>query len=388
MKAISILHVFDCYLPETENWAYRMLKSIPDTEIRVAAIRFNGKFQDKDFSFYRFPLNPFRYATTFFGTVLIPGLIKPLYPYYLRNRMQSPDIIHAHFANTSYFFLKLKKLFNRPFVISFYGFDYGALPAATERWKERYQKLFNEADLFLCEGAAGVQLLEAQGCPAEKIGIARIGVEIERIPFFKRIKHPCRLNLLQVATFRKKKGHRDTIAAFAAALKECPHMHLTLVGEDSGDGTREEVLTKITRMGIGDHITIIDKIDYTHLHLFMKDFDVFIQPSCFTEECDCEGGAPVALLDAQATGLPVIATQHCDIPEVVLHGHTGLLAPEHDIVMLTEHIKAFYYMDGAAYDRYSEQARAHVQHSYNARICGVRLRRWYEKLLNKGCYVP
>lgn len=39
-----------------------------------------------------------------------------------------------------------------------------------------------------------------------------------------------------------------------------------------------------------------------------------------------EGGAPIALLDAQATGLPVLSTRHCDIPFEVEHERTGLLA--------------------------------------------------------------
>ena len=34
---------------------------------------------------------------------------------------------------------------------------------------------------------------------------------------------------------------------------------------------------------------------------------------------DCEGGAPIVLLDAQATGLPIISTKHCDIPDEVSH---------------------------------------------------------------------
>ncbi len=62
-------------------------------------------------------------------------------------------------------------------------------------------------------------------------------------------------------------------------------------------------------------------------------------PVATLKDMDCEGGAPVVLLDAQATGMPVISTTHCDIPDEVVHGETGLLSPEKDVGALAELIK-------------------------------------------------
>jgi colanic acid/amylovoran biosynthesis glycosyltransferase len=46
----------------------------------------------------------------------------------------------------------------------------------------------------------------------------------------------------------------------------------------------------------------------------------------------------VVLPDAQTTGMPVIATWHCDIPNVIIDGKTGLLVPERDVNSLAEAI--------------------------------------------------
>lgn len=54
---------------------------------------------------------------------------------------------------------------------------------------------------------------------------------------------------------------------------------------------------------------------------------------------NAEGGAPVAILEAQATGLSVISSYHADIPEVVVDGKSALLAPERDVETLAKHIE-------------------------------------------------
>ena len=51
-----------------------------------------------------------------------------------------------------------------------------------------------------------------------------------------------------------------------------------------------------------------------------------------------EGGAPVAILEAQATGLPVVPSYHVDIPEAVVDGKSALLAHERDAETLAKHL--------------------------------------------------
>ena len=56
----------------------------------------------------------------------------------------------------------------------------------------------------------------------------------------------------------------------------------------------------------------------------------FVQHSITADNGDMEG-TPVAVLEASAAGLPVISTFHAGIPDVIIHGETGLLVEEHDV---------------------------------------------------------
>jgi colanic acid/amylovoran biosynthesis glycosyltransferase len=63
----------------------------------------------------------------------------------------------------------------------------------------------------------------------------------------------------------------------------------------------------------------------------MQNCDIIFQPSVTASNGDSEGGAPTILIEAQAAGMPVLSTDHADIPEIVLDGKTGLLAREGDV---------------------------------------------------------
>ncbi len=66
-----------------------------------------------------------------------------------------------------------------------------------------------------------------------------------------------------------------------------------------------------------------------HSTLFAEAYrhHIFLSPSVTASTGDTEGGAPVSLIEMAATGMLIVSTTHCDIPEVIKHGVTGLLAP-------------------------------------------------------------
>ena len=95
---------------------------------------------------------------------------------------------------------------------------------------------------------------------------------------------------------------------------------------------------------------------------------------------DSEGGAPVILLDAQAAGVPVVATTHADIPEYVIDGGSGMLAPEGDLDGLTDLLRQML----TSPQRWAEmgrRGRAHVEAEYDARRQVERLELIYDDLV-------
>lgn len=380
MNDISILHCFSSYLPVTQNWAFRILKYLPACKQFVAARHF------LECEFYlphiKYLPSPCALPKGLKRLAILPKsvdfLIFKTYPLWLswRLRKERICIIHSHFANTGWYYRSLANRLGALHVVSFYGLDYEHLPTIRPRWKARINRLFIDADLLICEGPHGAQILKSLGCQEEKIRVCPLGIDSDTVPYFHREKIPGELRLLQIAAFREKKGHIDTVKAFARALPSCPAARLTLIGGESGpilDAVRKLIIDE----GLSDRVEILDFIKYSEIYDFMEGSQVFIHPSVHTPQNDCEGGAPVVLLDAQATGMPIISTLHCDIPEEVVDGETGLLAAEHDIDALTKAIQRFYFMDQTEYDKFSKRARLHVSSKFDLRACVERLRQVY-----------
>ena len=384
MAHIRVLHLFHEYLRLTENWAFRLISHLPDCELFIGSRYFlKNNFYSPHVHYVEFPLVPVRGPQLFRWMKLLNLLTSfaqnLFYGEYIARTCRAIDVMHSHFSFVGWQYRRLAARLKVPHIVSFYGVDYEHFPHVNPVWKARYERLFRKADLFLCEGSHGAETLRTMGCPKEKVRVARLGVDVELIPFFRRAKRRGELRLLQVATFLEKKGYPYTVDAFLRVSKDCPHMTLTLVGAD-GDGTKKRIQEALKEVSAADRISFIDRIDFSKLHRFMQDYQVLIQPSCYSSQRDCEGGAPVVLLDAQATGMPVIATRHCDIPEEVLHGESGLLSPERDAEALTSSIKTFYEMGQAEYDRYSDNARHHVQANYAIQRNAAALRQIYEQV--------
>ncbi|MDM8553305.1 glycosyltransferase family 4 protein [Desulfococcaceae bacterium HSG7] len=382
MKKIRVLHLFKLYLHTTENWAFRLIDNLPDCDIVVASANFlRCNFYPGKFTYLEFPLkqieNPQKQLWIRILNKLTSYALKA-YPYYIEKMCGNCDIMHSHFAPIGWRYLNLAKRLKIPHIVSFYGMDYEQLPFRQPVWKRRYERLFKEADMFLCEGPHGAKILQKIGCPTEKIRITRLGVDVNQIPFWNRTKKPRELKLLQIAAFTGKKGHKYAIEAFTRALQDCPNMTLTFVGPDR-QGIRAELQRQIKGQA-AEKIMFIDAIDFEELYTFMKDYHVFIHPSCYTEDMNCEGGAPVVLLDAQATGMPVISTIHCDIPDEVVHEKTGLLSPEKDIESLADLIKTFYKMGKNEYGTYAKNSNEHITKNYDAQNYAAEIKRIYERL--------
>ena len=387
MEKLSVINTFYQYLPLTQSWLYRLLVNIPDVNQVIVSKKISQNYYYNDsFIYIKFPIQELDKKDK--SNIIVKVINKAIreitkktfnkyVQYKIRTHQIKPDILHSHFGTVGWEYIPLAKTLNVKHVVSFYGFDYEYVINLDPVWKIRYKTLFEEADLFICEGKHGAKILKNLGCPSEKIKIIKLGVEIDKTPFFERNKKENELKLLQIASFKEKKGHYYTVKAFAEALKYCPNMSLTLVG--SGE-TKKNIENLVRNLNIEKYVKFLDEIEFDKLHNFMKDFHVFIHPSCYAKNMDCEGGAPIVILDAQATGMPVISTNHCDIPEEVIHNKTGFLAEEKNYKQLAKYIVEFYKMSLETYKKFSYKAREHIEKNYNIKDNARKLRELYDML--------
>lgn len=245
-------------------------------------------------------------------------------------------LIHAHMGWEGCRALAVARAAGLPLVTSFYGRDAGILPRRPW-WRRRFTRLFAAGDAFLVEGPALGRRLETLGCPAEKIRVIHLGIDPARIPFAERRPAPDgAIEVLVSASLRPKKGVPQAVAAFAAAAADFPQARLRILGDGP---QRTEVESTIRRHGLGERVVLEGYVDYARHLAALGAAQLFLAPSRTAPDGDTEGGAPVALIEAQASGLPIVSTRHADIPEIVA-ADAGLLSPEFDDAALAANLRS------------------------------------------------
>jgi colanic acid/amylovoran biosynthesis glycosyltransferase len=251
-------------------------------------------------------------------------------------RREKVRLLHAHFGPSGVRALMYKRGTRLPLVTTFYGYDVSAL-ARQDVWRRRYSRLFDQGDLFLVEGPSLRDKLVDLGCPEGKIEIQRIGIPVQEITFRPRLPRPAGANAVAIFSgrFVEKKGLLVALAACAAVRKRTQDFEFRIIGDGP---LREEVENSIERLGMGSYVKVLGFLGYRDYLREMMAADFFLHPSLTASDGDSEGGAPTTILEAQATGLPIVSTTHADIPNVVLPGKSALLAPEGDVAALADHI--------------------------------------------------
>ena len=134
--------------------------------------------------------------------------------------------------------------------------------------------------------------------------------------------------LLVVGTLKKQKGHQFLIQAVSPIIMETPDLHILF----AGDGPLRETLeAQVREAGLEKHIHFLgNRQDVPDL---LAASNYFVLPSLWE-------GLPMALIEAMASGLPVVATQVSGSQQVITHDETGILVPPGDTVALNQAIKA------------------------------------------------
>lgn len=383
MRNIRTLQNVHAWLKTTENWVARMLANLPDTNVTILSGNFLPRsVHHEGFEYIRRTVSLMENLNRHFagrawnlGMRAALSLEDHILGHVLKGRF---DILHSHFSFMGWKGMPIAKTMGIPHVVSFYGIDYECLPFTDPSWVKRYQILFREVDAFICEGRHGVDILKNMGCPEHKLQICRLGVDFSNISFPEA--PPSReegFQLIQLASLTAKKGHADAIRAFAIAHPRLPAgSRFTIVGKEN-DIRRSDLQILAHELGVAEAVEFVDGIDFSKLYDYLRKFHGFLHPSCYTPSRDCEGGAPVVLLDAQAVGVPVVSTVHCDIPDEVVDNATGFLAPEGDVSAIAERIVRLSLLDESRYQAMRKAGRAHVEAYFDAKKNSATLRDIY-----------
>jgi len=132
---------------------------------------------------------------------------------------------------------------------------------------------------------------------------------------------------LCVASLREMKGHRVLLEALASGGPELGRIQLDLVGDGP---LRAELEAEAERLGLSSRVRFHGDLTEHSVAALLAESDLFILPSIVERNGNTEG-IPVALMEAMAAGLPVVASRVSGVPELVRDGVTGLLADPGDV---------------------------------------------------------
>jgi colanic acid/amylovoran biosynthesis glycosyltransferase len=240
--------------------------------------------------------------------------------FFLANGVQ---LVLAEFAVVGIQVMESCRIANIPLIVHFHGYD-AHNNTVTDHHMKVYKTMFQQAVAVIAVSRAMVTKLEEIGAPPEKIHYVPYLVNPESFPLTFPLKAPP--IFLSVGRFVEKKAPHLTLQAFAIVLRKFPDARL----EMAGDGPLlAECQSMAEDLKINHAVTFHGSKDHQWVMQAMGRVRCFVQHSVEASNGDSEG-TPVAILEAQCSGLPVVATRHTGIADVVLPGITGYLCEERD----------------------------------------------------------
>ncbi len=364
----TVAHVHGIYLNLTENWIYHQIRFLREVRSIFLAKRSCNLDQFPFESLYVLAHQPLLRRQW-------SRLIRPLlgyYPFYRDVcRREGVRLLHAHSGLLGRSALPLAEKLSIPLLTSFYGFELTVHPEGEEGLRREYRELFSRGSAFIAEGPAAREQLIRIGCAPEKLYLHRLGIDPREIPFVER--DPVRdgvLRMLIAARFDEKKGLPYAVEAFCRIAQKEPGVRLTIVGDANASPEQRHIKQELHRLvrdyDVSDRVRFEGFLPLLQLRSLAYEHHLLLHPSVRASNGDTEGGHPVILTEMAASGMPIITTWHCDIPEVVVHGETGWLCAERSIDDLVAALEDAW-AKRECFPEIGRRARALVETKYNGR---------------------
>lgn len=282
-------------------------------------------------------------------------------------RRTRPDVVHTHNANPHWYAALARQGAGIPVLVhTKHGRSLGNLRRHV--WANRWASWASEAVVPVCEDAAD-EVRGRERVPADKVVIIHNGIELGRFQAARSCARPP-LRAISVARLNRIKDQRTLLLAVRQVVDAQPGFRLDLVG----DGPERPAIDRLrSELGLEDSVRVLGYRDDVAPLLAEADFFVLTSTS---------EGLALTLLEAMASGLPVIATDVGGNHEIVVHGQTGFLVPPRSPAAVAEAVRHLL----ADPDRAIAMGRAgrlRAEQSFDVRTMVARYESLYEKLLSR-----
>ncbi|MFQ5706550.1 MAG: glycosyltransferase [bacterium] len=244
-------------------------------------------------------------------------------------------------------------------------------------WAYRFAMRYCDTVVSVSDATAK-WLIEKRGLRPDKVVVIPYGVNLD---LFRQGKNNSLKNELQipleapvvgvVARLHPQKGHRYLIEAAGKIVEQLPETRFVLVGDGE---LRGELEALVQAKKLDKHFLFLGfRNDVKEL---MRTFDIFVLPSLYE-------GLPNVILEAMATGLPVVATAVDGSPELVVNEQTGYLIPPRDPEQIAEKVLNLF-SDQERRQAFGKRSRERVEKHFSLDLQVQNFQNLYEKFVTNG----
>ncbi|MEM6779846.1 MAG: glycosyltransferase [Planctomycetota bacterium] len=314
-------------------------------------------------------LNVAKYGEMAYGFTL-------LYAAQTLNHEKPYDVIHAQFGPNGIkaMFLKECRLLKGPLLTTFRGYDLTAYPR--RRGGAVYRGLFRAGNYFTANSAFLAQRAMELGCPEDKIEVLPTGINLNRFKHTaRRVGPEQEIVVLSVGRLVEVKGIRFGLQAMAEIIREFPQVQYDIVG----DGPLRSSLQQLAvELGIANRVRFLGAQSEEQLISIYRDSHLFLFPGVVSRQGDEEGFGGVCV-EAQASGMPVVATEVGGIRETVANGQSGVLVQPRNVTLLVDALRDLLHHP-ERWPAMGSAGRTHVTNRFDLETASDRLLRIYRRL--------
>src|SRR5499427_7621209 len=266
------------------------------------------------------------------------------------------DHVHVHFANrAAHTAVFLKEISGIPFSVTAHGQDFMKDLGSDDLLRD----ICAAAEFVAAETDYSRDLLR-QRCPDSATKIHRVynGIDLERFQAPRSVNNPVP-RIVSVGRLVALKGFDDLIDACA----ELARREIDFVCDIIGDGPlRETLQAKIEQLDLSSRVNLLGSLSQGAVLEKLQAADIFALAST----ADAQGATdvfPTVILEAMASGHPVVSTHLAGIPELVVDGQTGMLAPPGDSTELARALEQLL-RDSELRLRFQQAGRARIEQHF------------------------